>query len=930
MRSPLCFSPCDGVNICYEFYNLNGKGRTVVFIHSMRTNQRIWNDSVCYFVQKHDCKVVTFDLRGFGRSTIVQKKNEPNDENVFHPNHFGPDLIHLLDHLRIDYPVDVVCLALGGWAGLPSALENPERFRSLILCCSPGGLITDEIRKELDECDEREEMLMENNMDRNDFTSFFEDIELAPGFASRCPSRAMLYRDICCQNPGHPSFVNFDKLLRDVVVTPEIAKKLRVPTLVLIGKQDQAWSIKALEKVSELLGFGSRSHIKVAYIDAGHTAPFEKPDEFHDIVDNFFLSPQVKESCSKVRDFQNNNSSNKKNETVLFSAEHADFSKLIMTTEARKLSSGHGFTEGPIWHQDTNLLLFSDIPRHTIYACRLQALKDKECGPGAGGGTYGIYKNGIDTTKTTREVLPSVYVWREDTNFGNGNTIDRNGHILTCSHGSRRITRSKEPLSACKDRCTGVDVFVNATENQKKLTSPNDVIVESDGSVWFTDPDYGIDPDEGHGDKQETLYNGVYCVDSHGEISCKIHDLCRPNGLAFRGSDETTLYVADSGGVMPFSKFDSSLPRCVKSYHVNSDKSCTNPKTVVKVSEEGRRPDGLAYLDGKLYVCTAVGVEVYVENERKDESLMRRIGIIVTPEAATNCCFGGPNMNCMFITAGTAVWECKLLKENMAMTDAQKRVQDIANESKASALELIQKYKIDREELNYFIDYLHKLSDYGEWEDIFDVMGVCGACDANLYSKDLRGTENTFTPCTLRGPYYKSGAPMRNHLCEKNEPGVELKISGTVYCVEKNKEKVIKNAILEVWGANYQGLYDHEVSGGANYNLRGIVKCDANTGQYFFVTRLPGNYSLPFAGPTATFLKKANRTFVRAAHIHVIVKAPNCRTLCTQLYFDIDYFRDSDSVLAVHPNLTINLCRDNNNSGLSGKYDFRLLQCIKE
>jgi gluconolactonase len=132
-----------------------------------------------------------------------------------------------------------------------------------------------------------------------------------------------------------------------------------------------------------------------------------------------------------------------------------------------------------------------------------------------------------------------VSVFRQPSNYSNGNTTDRQGRLLTCEHGTRRVSRTEHDgsITTIAERWDG-----------KRLNSPNDVVVRSNGSIWFTDPAYGIETDyEGHKAQSEIGNCNVYCVDPHSSgVTAVITDMVRPNGLAF-SLDEKQLYVVDTG-----------------------------------------------------------------------------------------------------------------------------------------------------------------------------------------------------------------------------------------------------------------------------------------------------------------------------------------------------------------------------------------------
>lgn len=193
-------------------------------------------------------------------------------------------------------------------------------------------------------------------------------------------------------------------------------------------------------------------------------------------------------------------------EASIYEIHDPRFRQMIVTSAGLdELYSGCRWAEGPVWFNDANQLLWSDIPNQRIL-------------------------------RWTPEGGVSVY--RQPSNFTNGHTRDRRGRLISCEHGTRRVTRTEVDgsITVLADRFEG-----------RRLNSPNDVVVKSDGTIWFTDPTYGIMSDyEGyHADPEQPTRN-VYRLDPEtGELSAVVTDFTQPNGLAF-SPDEKILYVADS------------------------------------------------------------------------------------------------------------------------------------------------------------------------------------------------------------------------------------------------------------------------------------------------------------------------------------------------------------------------------------------------
>jgi gluconolactonase len=261
------------------------------------------------------------------------------------------------------------------------------------------------------------------------------------------------------------------------------------------------------------------------------------------------------------------------------------------------LYDGCRWAEGPVWFADGGYLVWSDIPNNRL----LRWMPD----------------SGVST-------------FRADSNYTNGNTRDRQGRLVSCEHGGRRVTRT-EP--------DGSITVVASHHCGRRLNSPNDVVVKSDGSIWFTDPTYGIMSDyEGY--KAESEQDGchVYRVDpADGAVTAVATDFVKPNGLAF-SPDESRLYVADSGA-----SHDPDGPHHVRWFLVGDDNTLSGGEVFAEISPGV--PDGFRFdTDGNLWTSSRDGV-ICISPEGE------ALGKIRTPTMASNLAFGGPRRNRLFITA---------------------------------------------------------------------------------------------------------------------------------------------------------------------------------------------------------------------------------------------------------------------------------------
>ncbi len=287
-----------------------------------------------------------------------------------------------------------------------------------------------------------------------------------------------------------------------------------------------------------------------------------------------------------------------------------EFAQFVDTeTAPEQLCTGFTWAEGPVWFAETETLLFSDIPNNRMMAWRR--------GDGA-----------------------SVFL--EPAEFTNGHTRDHDGHLVSCEHGGRRVIR----------RYADGTVEVIADNYQgKRLNSPNDLVVASDGAVWFTDPPYGIASSvEGYKAKSELGANYVFRVDPQtGEPAIVADDFDKPNGLAF-SPDEKILYIADSGAILGAHdpSFNAAAPHHIRAFDVVDGRRLANGRLFVDI-EQGV-PDGLRVdSEGFVWTSAADGVHCYAP----DGTLY---GKILLPEVAANLTFGGRGGAEMFIAATSSIY----------------------------------------------------------------------------------------------------------------------------------------------------------------------------------------------------------------------------------------------------------------------------------
>ncbi|WP_018855445.1 SMP-30/gluconolactonase/LRE family protein [Rhizobium sp. 42MFCr.1] len=286
-----------------------------------------------------------------------------------------------------------------------------------------------------------------------------------------------------------------------------------------------------------------------------------------------------------------------------FEVHDARFTALFVgSAQLEVLDGSCRWAEGPVWFDDMQCLLWSDIPNQRM----MRWVPD--------GG---------------------VSVFRSPSNFSNGNTRDRQGRLVSCEHGPRRVTRTEPDGS--------ITILADSFEG-KRLNSPNDVVVRSDGTIWFTDPTYGILSDyEGYKSDPEQSRRNVYRLDpDSGELTAVVDDFLQPNGLAF-SVDETRLYIADSGA-----SHDPAAPRHIRVFDVVDGRTLTNGRVFCSI--DTGIPDGIRVDNqGNLWSSAGDGVHCF----SPDATLLGKIKV---PQTVANLTFGGPRRNRLFITATRSVY----------------------------------------------------------------------------------------------------------------------------------------------------------------------------------------------------------------------------------------------------------------------------------
>ena len=278
-----------------------------------------------------------------------------------------------------------------------------------------------------------------------------------------------------------------------------------------------------------------------------------------------------------------------------------------------KLCTGAVWSEGPVWMREDHSVLWSDIPNNRM-------LRWSE-------------RDGMSE-------------WRTAAEFTNGHTREADGSLLHCSHGLRAIVRTRFAAGLA---CAQDEVVVSHYQG-RRLNSPNDVVVKSDGTIWFTDPPYGIASDrEGYRADSEIGRNCVYRFDPATGSLRQVSDwLEEPNGLAF-SPDESLLYVSDTSAAL---RTDGSGHHHIAVFDVVRGRELVNPRVFAQITPglaDGFRVD----VRGFVYTSSADSVQVYHPDGT-------RIGRIPVPEKVGNLCFGGAQGNQLFIVASTSLYRIVL------------------------------------------------------------------------------------------------------------------------------------------------------------------------------------------------------------------------------------------------------------------------------
>ncbi|MET4061913.1 gluconolactonase [Arthrobacter sp. UYP6] len=296
---------------------------------------------------------------------------------------------------------------------------------------------------------------------------------------------------------------------------------------------------------------------------------------------------------------------------------------LAADASLEKVATGAQWAEGPVWIPAREAVRFSDIPGNRILEYR--------------------------------EATGALEVYAADAEFTNGRALDRDGAVIQCSHGRRAVERD---TGTAANAVPAVSTLVDSY-NGRRLNSPNDVVVKSDGTIWFSDPSYGIQKDtEGHPGREEYGDRYVFRFDpASGELTPAVIDVEVPNGLAF-SPDESILYVSDTSLGTPAMDGGPRLHgHGIHAYDVVQGRFARNGRTFAEVGPGV--PDGFRVdVHGNLWSSAKDGVQVFSPT---GERILR----IPVPETVSNVCFGGNDGATLYLTASTSLYRIRT-----AVTDA--------------------------------------------------------------------------------------------------------------------------------------------------------------------------------------------------------------------------------------------------------------------
>jgi len=268
--------------------------------------------------------------------------------------------------------------------------------------------------------------------------------------------------------------------------------------------------------------------------------------------------------------------------------------------EFEQLGTGYAFTEGAVWHPTRKTLIFSDMPGDCM---RMWSMDE------------------------------GVRTFRSPCNMANGNAYDRQGRLVSCEHATSRLVRTES---------NGDQTVLASHYDGKELNSPNDVVVKSDGSIYFSDPIYGRIEYYGVAREPQLDFRGVYRVSGDGKLTLLTDDFGQPNGLCF-SLDEKVLFVNDTERMH------------IRAFDVNADGTLGANQVWAELTGDGPgAPDGLKIdSQGNVFCCGPAGIHVFAPDATC-------LGVIRTPEVAGNFTWGDDDLRSFFIAASTSLYRIRL------------------------------------------------------------------------------------------------------------------------------------------------------------------------------------------------------------------------------------------------------------------------------
>lgn len=280
---------------------------------------------------------------------------------------------------------------------------------------------------------------------------------------------------------------------------------------------------------------------------------------------------------------------------------HPNFVDIVGDASLERLATGFGFLEGPVWHPDEKWLVFSDIPKNRMHRWRPSG---------------------------------EVEVFREPSQMANGNTIDREGRLISCEHATSRVIRMH--------RNGALEVLATHYLG-KELNSPNDIVVSRDNSIYFTDPNYGRRAYFGVARPTDLSIQGVYRIEPDGSrLTLLVDDFLQPNGLCF-SLDESRLFVNDTER------------QHIRVFDVGPTGDVTGGTVWAKTEGEGPgAPDGMKIDSrGNVYCCGPGGIHVF-------DPSANSLGVIDTPEPCANFTFGDDDLRTLFVAASSSLYRMRV------------------------------------------------------------------------------------------------------------------------------------------------------------------------------------------------------------------------------------------------------------------------------